>query len=144
DEQFAGAWGYQTEWASATEPGLGLQYLQQRYYDPAIGKFISPDPIGHDGGLNLYAYCENDPVQGVDPSGLDLLVVRGSMTNPPVPGGELAYQLARPRALARSRGANPPGAKIIELREPRKAEVMAWLMRAGPDDSFYFFGHGSI
>jgi hypothetical protein len=48
-----------------------LQYVEQRYYDPAIGRFISPDPIGLAGGLNRYAYCENDPVNAVDPTGLE-------------------------------------------------------------------------
>jgi RHS repeat-associated protein len=63
DLQFAGDWGYQTEWSGgSSDPGLGLQYLGQRYYDPAIGRFISPDPIGTDGGLNLYGYAGNDPV----------------------------------------------------------------------------------
>jgi len=71
DFQFAGAWGYQTEYATAADPGLGLQYLQQRYYDPAIGRFISPDPIGFAGGLNLYAYAGGNPVGNVDPSGED-------------------------------------------------------------------------
>ena len=61
---YAGAWGYETE------EGLGLQYLYQRYYDPAVGRFLSRDPIGWAGGLNLYGYCENDPVGLVDPSGL--------------------------------------------------------------------------
>jgi RHS repeat-associated protein len=70
DFQWGGGWGSQTEWASATEPGLGLQYLQQRYYDPAVGRFISPDPIGYLGGENLYSYVRNDPVNSADPSGL--------------------------------------------------------------------------
>jgi RHS repeat-associated protein len=67
--QFAGDSGYQTEYASATEPGVGLQYLDQRYYDPAVGRFISQDPLGAGGGLNLYGYAANNPVGLVDPSG---------------------------------------------------------------------------
>ena len=39
-------------------------------YDPVVGRFLSPDPIGFAGGLNLYAYTENDPVNWVDPDGL--------------------------------------------------------------------------
>ena len=57
-------------WDSET----GLYYLQSRYYDPEIGRFISPDDIEYlepesIGGLNLYAYCFNNPVMYSDPSG---------------------------------------------------------------------------
>jgi RHS repeat-associated protein len=69
DFQFAGGAGYQTEFASATDPGLGLQLLQQRYCDSAAGRFLSPDPIGFAGGINRYTYAQNDPVGRVDPSG---------------------------------------------------------------------------
>ncbi len=48
----------------------GLHYNWNRYYDPATGRYISPDPIGLDGGLNLYAYVGNDPVNWSDPWGL--------------------------------------------------------------------------
>jgi uncharacterized protein RhaS with RHS repeats len=40
-----------------------------RYYDPAIGRFVSNDPIGLSGGNNLYAYAPN-PISWYDPSGL--------------------------------------------------------------------------
>ena len=49
---------------------LGLYYAQQRYYDPHLGRWLTPDPIGFSGGLNLYAYADNDPVNFIDPSGL--------------------------------------------------------------------------
>lgn len=48
----------------------GLYYLRARYYDPQAGRFISQDPIGLAGGMNVYAYVENDPVNLKDPSGL--------------------------------------------------------------------------
>jgi hypothetical protein len=35
-----------------------------------VGRFLTPDPIGFAGGFNLYAYCGNNPVGAVDPSGL--------------------------------------------------------------------------
>ena len=53
----------------------GFYYLQSRYYDPAIGRFINPDGteyLGANGDLvsfNLYAYCSNNPVMGYDPIG---------------------------------------------------------------------------
>lgn len=48
----------------------GLYYVRNRWYDPAIARFVSQDPIGMDGGLNTYVYAGNDPVNGRDPSGL--------------------------------------------------------------------------
>lgn len=46
-----------------------LHYNTFRYYDPDIGRFISPDPIGLAGGINLYQYAPN-PVGWSDPLGL--------------------------------------------------------------------------
>ena len=47
----------------------GLHYNRFRYYDPDIGRFIHQDPIGLDGGFNLYMYAHS-PSNGVDPFGL--------------------------------------------------------------------------
>ncbi|HJS43583.1 MAG TPA: RHS repeat-associated core domain-containing protein [Gemmatimonadales bacterium] len=49
----------------------GLYHMQARYYDPELGRFLSEDPIGIQGGLNLYAYAGNDPINRRDPSGLE-------------------------------------------------------------------------
>ena len=53
---------------------LGMYYLQSRYYDPVVGRFISPDSLmsGVNGslhGFNLYAYCFNNPVSYTDSEG---------------------------------------------------------------------------
>lgn len=52
-----------------TEPN-GFYYMRARYYDPAVRRFISEDPIGFDGGdLNLYAYVGGNPMVMVDSGG---------------------------------------------------------------------------
>jgi len=47
----------------------GFNYHRARYYDSAVGRFISEDPIGFDGGMNFYTYVENNPAKLTDPSG---------------------------------------------------------------------------
>ncbi len=46
-----------------------LYFMRARYYDPQLGRFLSEDPARIAGGLNLYAYAGNDPVNRRDPSG---------------------------------------------------------------------------
>ena len=47
----------------------GLTNFRARWYDPAIGRWLSKDPIGLSGGLNLYVFCENNTVNRIDPAG---------------------------------------------------------------------------
>jgi len=49
---------------------IGLYYNRARYYNPFTGRFLQTDPIGYGAGMNLYAYCGNNPLVFIDPSGL--------------------------------------------------------------------------
>jgi RHS repeat-associated protein len=54
------------------DPETGLQYLHARYYDPNLGRFLTPDtwdPMLPGVDYNRYAYAGNDPVNGSDPNG---------------------------------------------------------------------------
>jgi RHS repeat-associated protein len=48
----------------------GLADFRSRWYDPEIGRFISEDPIGLAGGINVYRFVGNNPVSGWDPFGM--------------------------------------------------------------------------
>lgn len=58
----------------------GLYYNMMRDYDPEIGRYIEPDPIGQWGDVNLYAYVGNNPVNAIDPEGLFLLKYHEEIT----------------------------------------------------------------
>lgn len=55
---------------STPNPGGGFTYFRNRWYDPATGRFLTQDPIGLAGGVNLYAYAGNNPTTFSDPYGL--------------------------------------------------------------------------
>ncbi|HKR61293.1 MAG TPA: RHS repeat-associated core domain-containing protein [Pyrinomonadaceae bacterium] len=55
----------------------GLMYYRARWYGPQHGRFLSEDLIGLEGGLNLYGYVGNNPLNFKDPFGRDLLGVTG-------------------------------------------------------------------
>ncbi|MEN6372455.1 MAG: RHS repeat-associated core domain-containing protein [Armatimonadota bacterium] len=62
--------GYQGQSGYYTDRETGLILATNRYYDPVEGRWLTRDPIGYAGGLNLYGYCSNNPVNYTDPLGL--------------------------------------------------------------------------
>ena len=54
----------------SSDDDVQLQYMWHRWYDAKLGRFISRDPIGFSGGINLYRYAKNNPLRFNDPFGL--------------------------------------------------------------------------
>ena len=64
-------WGFVGQWGYQTDNETGLVLCTHRFYDPQQGRFLTRDPLGYDGGVNLYGYTANNPVNWMDPDGTD-------------------------------------------------------------------------
>lgn len=62
--------GNSLQYTGRENDGTGLYYYRARYYDPVLKRFISEDPIGLGGGINLYMYVSGTPLSSTDPLGL--------------------------------------------------------------------------
>lgn len=74
------------------DPETGLYYFRARYYNAAIGRFLSPDPVGYFDGPNVYVYVGNDPLNFIDPTGL----LKETVVN----GASNSWRLAKDDPLA--------------------------------------------
>lgn len=68
DSSAGNPWRYR---GKRVDKEVGLMYFGYRYYDPEVGRWISPDPLGAIDGPNLYAYARNNPMKYVDYFGLN-------------------------------------------------------------------------
>ncbi|HVC98555.1 MAG TPA: RHS repeat-associated core domain-containing protein, partial [Pirellulales bacterium] len=114
-----------------TDAMTGLDYADHRWFDPAVGRWISEDPLGFGGGdTNVSRYVGNGTTNGVDPTGLMDLIppdVRPKGTQPISPGSPFAGPYDPPI------GSTPP--------------APGGLLGAGPQpggDTGYPIGPGSL
>ncbi|HZS38660.1 MAG TPA: RHS repeat-associated core domain-containing protein [Polyangia bacterium] len=77
----------------------GFNYHGARYYAPWLARWTSADPQLLGDGPNLFVYCRNNPIVGVDPNGYQTVVVPGAQSGAPVPppaGGAIPPTPPRP------------------------------------------------
>lgn len=97
-------------------------------YNPAIARFIQPDPIGYADGMNMYAYCGNNPVNYIDPWGLEGKEEWGGSGTYKDP-----YQIDDEDLLNAMAGHY--GEKLQDMRSPRDLEG------SGGDTIFHDYGN---
>jgi RHS repeat-associated protein len=89
-----------TQFTGRENDGLGLYEYRARYYEPSIGRFISEDPMGASAGTNFYSYVGNDPINFLDPWGLDKHAANNGRNCTPDPAGLGQYAAAIAEAVA--------------------------------------------
>ncbi len=124
-------WRFSTKW---TDRESGLSYYGYRFYDPVRGRWLNRDPIGEEGGLNLYGFVTNDPFNqwdylGMKKCGLKVKVDRKFDTRLGVLG-YLTVDLAG-KWLAAGVTREPPSGK-----RKGKSAMRTFPIRKGTFDTF--------
>ena len=108
---------------------LGLYYLQSRYYNPEMGRFINADALVTTGqgllGNNMFAYCNNNPVLFVDPSGLIIVLATNATTE----------QIAEYERAIAYINTSETGRKLITILE--SSSVVTTIVFVDNDDMGY-------
>ncbi|MFJ2390435.1 RHS repeat-associated core domain-containing protein, partial [Pseudomonas koreensis] len=94
----------------------GLHYNRHRYYDPRLGRYLTPDPIKLAGGLNQYRYVPN-PTGWVDPLGLSSNCPPPNKPGCEVPGGASEAKVDKGEPALPKMSAQERRARIDELAE---------------------------
>jgi RHS repeat-associated protein len=135
------------------DDGTGLYFARERYYSPVLQRFLSEDPTGFEGGVNLHSYVGNQPTEMVDPYGTTPQTINGALRGPngqfapnpntirpPPSGGSHGNSLNSPRktylyALYDNKGVfqkwgvtsnpNPPNRYGPGIRKKMRMEIIA-------------------
>ena len=125
----------------------GLIYYGFRYYDPQTGRWLSRDPIGERGGLNLYGFVGNHPVGRIDFLGLDTYIIvigkdkdkaKGGLQDKFNKSGELQEAAIRKRAEFSS-----ADDKIVKLTSGKASDFIDSLKANERIVEVIFFSHGA-
>ena len=112
------------------DPETGFYYLNSRYYDPATRRFISADnllDISNFDGMNLYAYCLNNPVMYSDPDGDIALEAVLTYTLYAVGGAIVSYCAGKIAEIAITNVMDSPSVRVKDdaKAEEKEKEIVA-------------------
>gem|GEM_PF-3983359 len=108
----------------------GLYYYGYRFYSPDLGRWLSRDPLGERGGINLYSFVLNAPVNKIDPFGFCTLTVVNLTSSPltglpggtdPVGDGSIPLPTDVPGGVGGWYEANPPVPSLQDNQCPKGA-----------------------
>ncbi len=136
-------------------------FMRNRYYDAGTGQFDSMDPIGYQGGMNLYGYCGGDPFNNSDPMGTELIVngevISEGSLDPSLKGkhkdlaikmirAHTSFQIASNAAFLRSINSDYDSLKeIVDFRvneEGLFGRAENWINNAADTGGFYAYEVG--
>lgn len=136
----------------------GLIYFGRRYFDPTLGRWLTPDPIGFDGGINLYAFVQNNPLIHQDLYGLSIYINPLPVTTPMVVTPQIAPPAIETKQIAiaplpeapsvdhsRSLGSRAKATVVNTLRNPRfqgSMQALGGLAEAGFGGGMTLVGGG--
>lgn len=103
--------GYEAQAGYYTDTETSLLLLTHRYYNPAQGRFLTRDPMGPDGGINLYSYTANNPGNEWDPEGYRPGRAGGKPPIAPSPPWQNTYPTVDGAATAGIQNIMPPTLK---------------------------------
>ena len=121
--RYGGQAGYYTDSNNPT----GTILCGLRWYNPALGRWLSRDPIGCAGGVNLYEYCASNPIMGIDPMGLQVMTLGGGVLEKVRAKKDLDHSLPSPVETAWIKAA----IDLIQLVDPEAAQDLTEALKAG-------------